>query len=102
MWGYDGHRPDVLTPSDFETWARVLIKAYPSTEYKRLQKALEVFQIRDKRGLPITINRSLFPELSDPRIREDLRRSIVDNAPTAHNYSYPIDDLLPNRPSAAK
>ena len=76
--GRHEERPDIpaLTPGGFETWARVLIKAYPSTEYERLQKALEVFRIRDKGGSPITIDRSLFPEQANLKIREDLKKSI--------------------------
>ena len=72
--------PDVsaLTPSGFVTWARVLFEAYPSTEYERLQKALEVFRIRDKGGSPITIDRSLFPEQADLKIRNELKRYIEE------------------------
>ena len=75
-------RPDIpaLTPGGFETWSRILIEAYPGTEYERLQKALEVFRIRDKGGSPITINRSLFPEQADLKIGEDLKRSIEEHS----------------------
>ena len=101
--GHGDNRPNTpsLTPGGFENWVRVLIKAYPNTEYERLQKALELFQIRDKGGLPVTINRSLFPELSDSKIREDLKRSIADNTPTAHNDSYSRNGPSPNISSGA-
>ena len=81
--GHEDTRPDTpsLTPGGFETWARVIIKAYPNTEYERLEKAVKVFQIRDKRGLPSPVNRSLFPESSDSKIREDLKISIEENTP---------------------
>ncbi len=76
--GRHDQRPNkpALTPGGFETWARVLIEAYPATEYERIQKALEVFRIRDEGGSPITIDRSLFPKQSDLQIHKDLEKSI--------------------------
>ena len=78
--GHVDKRPDIpsLTPGGFETWARVLMEAYPNTECVRLDKAVETFRIRDKGDLPFTINRLLFPESSDSKIREDLKRSIAE------------------------
>ena len=78
--GHHEERPDVpaLTPGGFVTWARVLIEAYPGTEYERLQKALKLFRIGDKGGSPVTIDRSLFPEQADLKIRNDLKRSIEE------------------------
>ena len=92
--GHDDERPDIpcLTPGGFDTWARVLIEAHPNREYKRLQKAVNMFQIRDKGGLPITIDRSHFPKTADLRIRRDFIRSLADNAPTAHKFSYRFAD----------
>ena len=82
-------RPDMpaLTPGGFVTWATVLILAYPDTEYERLQKALEVFRIRDG-GSPIKMDRSLFPEQASLKIRYDLTRSIENytDAVAIENY----------------
>ena len=83
-------RPDMpaLTPGGFVTWAKVLIVAYPDTEYERLQKALEVFRIRDG-GSPIKMDRSLFPEQAGLKIRYDLKRSIENytDAVAIENYT---------------
>ena len=97
--GHVDIRPDIpsLTPGGFETWARVMIEAYPNTEYKRLQKALELFQIRDKGGLPIIINRSLFPEVSDLKIRDYVKGSI-ENHNTAVPTESPTSLLFPASP----
>ena len=79
--GHHQDRPDIpsLTLGGFETWAIVLIKAYPSTEYERIHKAAGYFQLIDKEGLRITVDRSSFPESPDVGIRDDLKRSIAAN-----------------------
>jgi hypothetical protein len=71
-------RPDIpgLTPKGFETWATLMILANPGREYERLQKAVLNMPINNpddkKERFPKEIPRSLFPEIGDIAIREDI------------------------------
>ncbi len=76
-------RPDIpgLTPSGFERWATLLLRAHPDQEFERLQKTALDMPISNpddkKERFPKEISRRLFPKYPDYKTRERLEKSMV-------------------------
>jgi hypothetical protein len=91
-----------LTPLGFQRWMTVAIRAHPTEEYERIQKALVAFPIcnaDDKsERFPKQVNRKLFPRDPDVDHRSLLREAItMDDEPEP---TKPIENDSSNYPNS--